>query len=290
MVFVIAALLGLVGGIFDFLPVSATGHLVIIEQLIGLDSNVRLLFSTFAHFGSAVAMCYIVRRDFLQLTGETIRMTGDMWSNLRHMLSGGGRSTAYMKVVRTTYRKIAVLIFAALVPTVILGAVFEGAAKRAAGSLLYTGTGLLVTGLFLMVTGRVREGGKTPKEFRVRDMFLTGVLQGFSVFPGVSRSGIVMSGEMLGGFGKKTAVRISCLLEIPTCLAALVFELIRSGSRGYLNGTVVGMGICCMIGAYISARFCGKRLLKFVLRTKNTSFAVYCMAVGIAALLLHFAF
>lgn len=286
--YIAALLLGIIQGALEFLPVSSSGHLVVLERSLGLDTDGALLFGTFVHMGSALAIVRILRKDMRMLTGETIRMTGDVLGNFGKLISGRGKDSAYMKVTRTSYRRLSLLLFTAFVPTMVIGALLEGVAREASGSLLFTGTGFLITGLILMVTGRVKERKRTPHEFPLPYMAAIGAAQGVSVLPGISRAGLVWCGGILGGFSKKTALRVSYLLCVETSIAAFIFELMRSAARGSLDAMALETGVIGLVASYISARIFGKRLLRFVSRTRTGVFAIWTLCMGLLALVMNF--
>lgn len=284
-----AVLLGIIQGIAEFLPVSSSGHLVIFAKIAGFGVP-ALPFLICVHAGTAIAVTAVLRKDVIRIVVETWRMIKDIFHNLMEYLKSVGRGTDadYVKVVRTNYRKLIVLIIVSAIPTCAVGILMERMAQKASESLLITGVCLLLTGVILLVTSVITPGDELPRDIPAWKMFLIGVVQGLSVFPGVSRLAVTLSGGIFAGMSEKTAMRISYLMFIPVSVGALIAELVIPGTAGFAlsdNITVYAAGTAA---AAITGILMMKHVLRFFRARKLTGFAYYCFIAGFAAVVLNY--
>lgn len=288
--FVTAFVLGVIQGVLEFLPVSSSGHLVILERLLGFNNTPVLPFHIFLHIGSVIAVLYTLRRDEIRLVSETGKMLLDCLRNMKEFLRSLrlGEDPDYVKVVRTNYRKLVVTLLEVSLPTALIGLLLRDAAVAASGSAMYTGIGLLLTGVVLLVASMLRPGNEMPRDIPGWKMLLIGTAQGISVLPGISRLGLTVSGGILCGLSKATAIRISFLMLVPAAVGALAGELFTGIPSGILSGDTV---LICIIGMAASAAagiFTMKRAVRFFRVRSMRGFAAYCFCAGTAAVFLGF--
>lgn len=138
-----ALLLGLVQGLTEFLPVSSSGHLALIEHLFQSTSQKGLLFEVLLHIGTLVAILAAFRQDLKKLFWESCKSVYDLWENIRTYFHNRNHQDAkrYKKIISNNYRKLFLLLFVTTVPTVIEGLWLENAAIQARGNLLAPATG-----------------------------------------------------------------------------------------------------------------------------------------------------
>jgi undecaprenyl-diphosphatase len=286
-----AIFLGVLQGLTEFFPVSSSGHLAIAEQLLKITADGGLLFDVLLHAGTLAAVIVAFRRDILRLIVETVRIVKDLFFNLRqlfHFLKTQ-EEASYRRILTGNYRKLAVMIMTATVPTAIIGALLQKAATAASLKLIYPGMGLLITGIILLVVDRTDSGNKIPKDVPLWQAFLIGVIQGLAVFPGVSRSGATICSGLLCGLSRRLAVRFSFLLSIPAVIGAMIFELASAGSDGSFTWGIFGYGLMGGIMAGAVGYFCVKKMLVLVQKKKLRYFAYYCFAIGVIAMVGYFA-
>ncbi|HUM82505.1 MAG TPA: undecaprenyl-diphosphate phosphatase [Lachnospiraceae bacterium] len=273
--------LGAVQGLTEFFPISSSGHLAVCEHLLNIDTNI-FLFDVFLHIGTLVAVIAAMQKDVQRLIVETIRILRDIWINLTLFLHSARTQDEpkYVKVISTNYRKFAVLIVVATIPTALIGYLLNGIAQKSFSSLLYTGVGFFLSGIVLIVVDMVKPGNKIPKDVPYWQAVLVGIVQGVSVMPGFSRSGATISAGILCGFNKKLAVRFSFLLSIPAIIGALIFEIAQAKTAGSVDPKLWGYSAAGAVTACIVGFFCIKKMLSIVQQRKLKNFAVYCFFIG----------
>ena len=191
MEFLLSAILGIIQGILEFLPVSSSGHLAAIEQLIRLPYNMSF-FNVCIHMGTLMAILIALQKDIARLLAESLLMIGDAFHNLFAFLRAARKheEPKLKKLLTSNYRRLAMLIAVGAVPTAVIGVLLRGVAAIAARSLLYTGIGMLMSGIVLLVVGQLTPGNKIPKDITSLRGFLAGIAQGFTVISGISHSAI----------------------------------------------------------------------------------------------------
>ena len=287
--FLTAFLLGALQGALEFLPVSSTGHLAVLERLIGFDVPF-LPFHVFLHVGSAAAVVWIFRRDVIRLLAESGRMLADCLKNIREFLSSlrKGEDPAYIKIVRTNYRKLVIQLLIVSVPTACIGFLLKGTAKELSHSAMYTGIGLLITGIMLLVASMIRPRNEMPRDIPDWKILMIGIAQGFSVLPGISRFGVTLSGGILCGLSAITAIRISFLMLIPAVSGALAEELMTGIPAGTFDGNTLILCLTGMAASALTGLFVMKRVLRFVRVRGLKGFAGYCFIAGLVFIFLGF--
>lgn len=277
-----ALLLGLVQGLTEFLPVSSSGHLALIEHLFQSTSQKGLLFEVLLHIGTLVAILAAFCQDLKKLFWESCKSVYDLWENIRTYFHNRNHQDAkrYKKIISNNYRKLFLLLFVTTVPTVIEGLWLENAAIQARGNLLAPATGFFLTGVLLLVVDFFPAGNKIPKDVGYGAALLIGIAQGFAVFPGVSRSGITIAACMLLGFNRKFAVKYSFLAAIPVIIGAGILECTRTSGFQIALETV-GIYIIAAVLAGITGYICIKSMLMLVRKKRFCYFAVYCFVLGI---------
>ena len=283
----IAVILGAVQGFTEFLPVSSCGHLVILERLTGINVPV-LTFHVFLHAGTLLAVILAMRSDLARLLKETRTLLSGVSRRTGRMVHPGGAGAERVRLARTNYQRMALLIIAASVPTALLGFILRPLAEAASISRLYTGIGFLTTGILLLVTDMVSPGSEVPRDVPLSRGILIGVFQGLSVLPGFSRAAFTISTGIFSGFSKKTAIRFSYLLSVPAVLGALLIEIIFGLSGGTLTAGALLFCLAGMAAAAVTGFFAITRCLRLLRRHRLSSFAYYCFFIGALSVLIHY--
>ncbi|HHQ47995.1 MAG TPA: undecaprenyl-diphosphate phosphatase, partial [Acidobacteria bacterium] len=212
-----AALLGVLQGVTEFLPVSSSGHLALAQMLMPGFHQPGVLFDAMLHMGTAAAIVVFERNRLI-----------------RWLRSPVGP------------RMLLLLIVGTLV-TAVPGLPLRHLAEAAFGRPAWVGGGLLVTGLVVLVT-RFLAGGATDEESTSwRQVAAIGLAQGLAVFPGISRSGMTIATGLGAGLERQWAARFSFLLAVPAIAGATVVEL--AGARGQLGSMGPGFWTACTVGA-----------------------------------------
>ncbi len=261
-----ALIMGIVQGLTEFLPVSSSGHLIIVPWLFGWDDPfiTSLAFSVMLHLGTLVALLVYFRADWLRLIPAGIAAIRD-------------RSFA-----GNPDRKLAWLLVAATIPAAIVGAllsdVFEGQIREAVGLVAVT---LIIGGMILWVADRVGGRDRTIEGVTFPIAIAIGGAQALALVPGISRSGISISAGRLAGLDRPAAARFAFLMATPITGGAIVFEArkLLTGEAGVevaLAPLVVGM-LAALVSGFAAIHF----MLRY-LRTRSLDIFVW-YRVGLAA-------
>lgn len=288
--FVQAIVLGIVQGATEFLPISSSGHLVLVPWALGWP-DLGLAFDAVVHWGTLVAVVLYFRR-------ELVTLLQGAWAGVY----GRGRNpnpgisppvgTAIHSLDAVAARRLPWLILLGTVPAVVAGLLFEDWFARLFTRPAWAAGFLLVTGLVLVSAERLSATQRTPgrgtgslAELTVFGAMAIGIAQAFAIAPGISRSGTTIAAGLLVGLPRPEAARFSFLLAIPVILGAGALELLRLWQAGGVAAQVpllVGGFLAAAITGYVAIRF----LLDYLRRHTLYLFALYCWVVGIGALLL----
>ncbi|GAA4172991.1 undecaprenyl-diphosphate phosphatase [Gryllotalpicola koreensis] len=266
-----AIILGLVEGITEFLPVSSTGHLTIVEKLLGLQVNDKgvTAFTAIIQVGAIIAVIIYFWRDIVRLVAA--------W--FRGLANRNARGQDY---------RLAWFVILGTIPIGIVGLLGRHFISGPLRNLWVVVVALVVWSAVMWFAERVALKQRSEAKMNLTDAIFIGIVQCFSLVPGVSRSGATISAGLLRGLDRVAATRISFFLSIPALIAAGGFEAATSASDisatvGW-GATAVGT-IVSLIVAYVSIAW----LLRLVQRHPITVFIWYRVAVAIVvALLLAF--
>ncbi|MDF1595883.1 MAG: undecaprenyl-diphosphate phosphatase [Acidimicrobiia bacterium] len=243
---------GLVQGLTEFLPISSSGHLVLVPAFLGIDQP-DLATSAVLHLGTLTAVVAYYRRDLLKLT----RFNRDPGA-----------------------RRVLGLLALGTVPAVI-GVFVEDQIGSLQEDPTAVALALLVTGVVLFFSGLFMSGRLSLERLPMRDGFLIGVAQAIALVPGISRSGMTITAGMTRNLERSEAARFSFLLAIPAIAGAGAQQGLELAGNGGIGAEVwVGMVIAALSG-YMAIALLLRLLTRFGLRP----FAIYCFAVGIVALI-----
>lgn len=277
-----AILLGAVQGVTEFFPVSSSGHLTLVSNLMGIEGNISFMFTIMLHIGTLLAVVAVFYKDILRLLTELVRMAADLAANLKLRFSGRGNpdEIRYRKIISNNYRKFVLLLVVSMIPTGIIGYLICPLSEAVTGNLLASGMGLLVTALLLLVASFVLGSDKGPKEAKYTDALLIGAFQGFAAFPGISRLGMTVSSSYLSGFSRKFVLKYAFILSVPTIVGAMILEGRRAS---FSMGNNVGVLPCiiAMITAAVVGFFVIRLAMHLINKKRSRLFAGYCILIGI---------
>jgi undecaprenyl-diphosphatase len=251
------ALLGLIQGLTEFLPVSSSGHLVIGERLLGLRPP-GVLLEAFLHLGTLGAVLWVFRADLAELAQALTR-----------------RGTIERR------KEIGFLV-AGTIPIVVAGLLFRPVADAVFSSLAVVGGGLLFTALVLVAAERLRTRA-TRHELRFVDSLVVGIAQAVALLPGVSRSGATISAGVSRRIEPSRAARFSFLLSIPALLGAGLLSLWDAATGGGWSGDWGGIAVGTAV-AFVVGILGVHALLSIVRRSRLWFFSIYCACVGLSVL------
>jgi undecaprenyl-diphosphatase len=250
-----ALLLGLVQGITEFLPVSSSGHLAVLEHLWKLPAESRLPLTTMLHGATALAVIFY----FAPLLA---RLTRGLWA----------RDTARRS---SSWRMVGFIVVASI-PAGLIGVVFRDMIDRAFSSPLLVGLMLLVTGGVLFGTRFAQPQG----EFGWFRALLLGFGQAIAILPGISRSGATIASGLYLGMERERAFEFSFLLAIPAITGAFLLEF-RKVDLAVLNPPALAAG---MAAAFLAGLAALSLLARAVAGRKLHWFAFYCWLAGLATI------
>ena len=284
-----AIILGIIQGITEFLPVSSFGHLCAVQDLLGGSRGSGVLFEVMLHLGTMIALIFVFRKDIKKIGIELIGMFLDLIGNANIFLYNRrtGKNLTYAKIVSGTYRKLTALIFVSTIPTILIGYQCKRLVVRSASSHMFSGIGILLTGVILLVVDYSNiNGNKGTREANFGDAMWMGICQGISVLPGLSRFGLTISAGLFCGLSRKFAVKYS-LLSIPAVIGAFFVE---AGEFTAVSMTV-GKGFTYILGMIV-AGVTGYLVIRFMLKLSNQVrlryFAFYSFAAGILILAVNY--
>jgi undecaprenyl-diphosphatase len=259
-----ALLLGAIQGITEFLPISSSGHLVLVQKILRI-SEPALLFDTLVHGGTLIAVFVVLRKD--------------IW-----------------RILRRPVQPLTGLLILATIPTVIIALVFKDRIEEAFRSGGLLGFAFLFTAAALLTAEYLsrRPRPQRPEEaMSWTDGLIIGVCQGIAIIPGVSRSGLTLAGALAGKLDRGFAARFSFLLSIPAILGALVLQVkdvldAGKGAAPGMEGVSAGIGPAALAAGTLSAAVVGyfsvRFMLKIVRERSLRGFAVYVAILGILVL------
>lgn len=268
-----AVVLGIVQGFSEFLPISSSGHLLLVPWLFGWDDfsgdggeSLKKSFDVALHLGTFVAVLGYFRNDVKSYVVE------------------GTKLVFTRTKPTTTDGRLAWLFVLATVPAAAIGALFEDSIDSALGTPLIIALSLIGFGVLLGWADRA--AGKRPVEdFQVPDALKVGVAQALALNPGTSRSGITMTAARWVGFDREAAVRISFVMSLPVIFGAVVFKLLSMLSDGGYQDLLVPMAVG-IVTSCIAGLVAVWGTLKLVSTRNLMPFVIYRIAVGVAMLVI----
>jgi undecaprenyl-diphosphatase len=253
-----ALILGVVEGLTEFLPVSSTGHLILVGDLLGFNDDKGKLFEIVIQCGAILAVCWEYRAKLASVIGGL-----------------GSKREA---------QRFALNLAIAFVPLAVLGLAFGKAIKAQLFQPLPVALAFIAGGFIILWaekrehTVRIRE----VDDLRWADALKLGFAQAFALIPGTSRSGATIIGGLFFGLSRKAATEFSFFLAIPTLFAASAYQLYKE--RSLLAFDDIGMWAVGFFSAFVSAFLCVRWLLRYVASHDFIPFAWYRIAFGLVVL------
>lgn len=265
MTYLQATFLGALQGLTEFLPISSSGHLVLLQHLFGLHEP-ELIFDLLVHLATLAAVLAMYRQDVVSLFAA--------WLGPRNGALANGTE-------RVAARRLGLLLVLANIPTAAIGPYFESTFEQLFSAPWIVGIALLATGtlLWILKPSFGRQGGDS--EVGIGQAILLGCVQGLAITPGISRSGSTIAIALLCGVSRESAARFSFLMAIPAILGAALLksDSVSALSMAQLNLVAVGM-LSALVFGYVALRY----LIRLVMQGELWRFAFYCWAVGLAAI------
>ncbi len=255
-----AIILGVVEGLTEFLPISSTGHLILARHLLGVDGAQWETFDIMIQLGAILAVVVVYCQR--------------LWSTLVRLPSD------------PSARHFALLLLVALLPSLVLGAMFGSTIKRLLFNPITVGTTLILGGLVIIAVELTARQAKyrVVEEVPLLTALWIGLIQTISMVPGTSRSGATIMGGLTLGLDRRTAAEFSFFLAIPTMLAAFAYEAWKG--RDTMDFSSAGLIAIGFVVSFLSALAIIRPFLAYVSRVGFMPFAYYRIALGTLVLTL----
>ncbi len=269
-----AILLGIVQGIAEFLPISSSGHLAVLQNLFGVNdvAESHLLFDVMLHLGTLISVIIAYRRDILEILRSLVGL----------ITGKGGRS-----LTAEPYgppRRFVLMIIVATLPLLLVLPV-KDTIESLSGNTIYVGIILILTGVMLFAADRLKLGRKNEKNMTYLDALLIGFGQAVATVPGLSRSGTTISVGMARGLDREYAVKFSFILSLPAILGANILTIAKAARAG-IDSSALPVYLAGVAVAAVVGFFAIKLVRLLAQKGKFGRFAYYCFAVGLAAIIL----
>ncbi len=262
-----AILLGIIQGATEFLPISSSGHLLLIPTLFNLDEP-NLNAIAIAHQGTLLAVIVYFRRDLGQIISS-------VYKGLRNR-----------QPLATTHARLGWYIAAGSIPAILAGLLFEDIVEKVLTNPSIAAILLICNAAILVLGERALRGGKTLSTMALPDAMVIGLAQALALLPGISRSGVTMSTGLGRSFDRSTAARFSFLLGVPVIAGAGVLAALELAQAPDI-GDQLGYLFATFITAFVVGYLCIYFLLRWVRRHSLYIFAVYSVLAGSLYLLIE---
>jgi undecaprenyl-diphosphatase len=252
---VMAVIIGLIEGLTEFLPVSSTGHIILVVDLIGFQGPPGKVFEICIQFGAILAVCWIYRQKIFDTMFGLFR--------------------------EADATRFAINIVVAFLPAAIVGVLANDFIKNTLFDPWVVSIMLIVGGLLILLIERMKGAGEVREvdDFTVGLALKIGLCQVVSMIPGVSRSGATIMGARLLGVQRAAATEFSFFLAIPTMLGASAYSAYKSSAElTGSNVSVIGIGF---VVSFLAALLVVRRLIAFIGRHGFQPFAYYRIVLGI---------
>ncbi|MCD7857334.1 MAG: undecaprenyl-diphosphate phosphatase [Clostridiales bacterium] len=273
MTYLYSAILGLIQGVAEFLPISSSGHLALFQQLFNLKSaeETDVFFDVLLHLGTLISVFVYYWSDIWEMILEFFRFIRDLAT---------GQRTDRVPPAR---RMILLMIIGTLPLFLILP--IKSRIEALNNYPLAIGFALLVTGTLLFVSDRLAKGRKDERSATIVDCLLVGCGQAAATIPGLSRSGTTIAVGLLRGYDRDFAVRYSFLLSLPAVIGANILSIGDAVEAG-IDTSLLPIYAVGVVIAAVSGYFAIRLVNLLTDKGKFGGFAYYCWGVGLLAVLL----
>lgn len=253
-----ALILGIVEGLTEFLPVSSTGHLILVGDLLDFNDDKGKLFEIVIQSGAILAVCWEYRAKIVEVVGGLAS--------------------------ERTAQRFVLNLFIAFLPLALLGLAFGKAIKAHLFQPVPVALAFIV-GAFVIIWAERREHRirvESVEDLQWHDALKLGIAQAFALIPGTSRSGATIIGGLLFGLSRRAATEFSFYLAMPTLIMATLYELYKE--RAQLHVDDLGMWGVGFVASFVSAFLCVRWLLRYISTHDFTAFAWYRIVFGLVVI------
>lgn len=274
-----AILLGIVQGVAEFLPISSSGHLAILQNLFALSAGEdHLFFDVLLHLGTLISICVCYWGDIVAMVREVfIVLRGGRRADGTPVQGNLGAARLFMMIVVGTLPLFLVLPINDKVEELYYITPFIGIA-------------LLLTGCMLFVSDKMTPGKRTEKNMRFRDALVIGLCQCVATIPGLSRSGTTITAGIATGLDRTFAMKYSFLLSLPAVLGANLLSFIKAIGSESIEASLIPAYLIGMLAAMLSG-IAAISLMKLIAKkSKFGWFAYYCWGAGVLTIIFSLIF
>ena len=259
-------ILGIIQGILEPLPISSSGHLYIVGELLKTNVFDNLNFTIMTNTGSLIAIIILFKKDILDIIKD------------------------FFLFIKTKNKNYKINFFYGLwiiigtIPAALIGFLFKDNIETIFQSTKFIGITLLITALFLFLVRNIK-GKKNKENMTIKDSIIVGLFQAFALIPGISRSGSTLVGGMIMNLDRKIALKYSFMLYIPVSLAGFILGIKDMSGEANLDTSWLPYllaSLFSLIVTYIVAKW----FINFVEKSKLEYFSYYCLLVGFLVIIL----
>lgn len=262
-----ALLLGIVQGLTEFLPVSSSGHLMVVRELLGVDAEGFLDFTVVVHFATVLSTIIVFWAAILQIIKGVLKFRYN------------DETDYFLKII------------VSMVPVGIVGFCFKDSVEALFGETLSTvGVCLLVTACLLLLsdilTKRIKYTNNHRNGISYLQALIVGLGQSLAVAPGLSRSGTTIATGLISGVKRENMAQFSFLMVLIPILGEQLLDILKALTSGVAFGSGLGAAalVAGFLGAFLSGLFACKVMVALVKKAKLGWFALYCAILGIVIL------
>lgn len=268
-----AIILGIFQGIAEFLPISSSGHLVLLQSLFKIQEG-NLFFTEMLHLGTLISIVIVYFNDIIKIIKEFFILIYESFK-LKKLN------------INNDYKKLGLMIIIGSIPTGIIGILLNDFFEGLYNSVTVVGLALIFTGIMLWTVEKVSIGNKKVKDIKISDALIIGLFQGLAITPGISRSGSTIAGGLFRGLNKELATKFSFLLALPATFGAALLGLkdtLSESSNIIIDlPLILGVIISAIIGV-IAIKF----LIKVLEKGKLHYFSYYLWIIGTIIIIRQF--
>ncbi|MFC5623511.1 undecaprenyl-diphosphate phosphatase [Algoriphagus winogradskyi] len=254
-----AIILGIIQGLTEFLPVSSSGHLELGKAILGESKMPAegLMFTVVVHFATALSTIVVFRKDIAQILKGLFKF---QWNEEAQFVS---------KIVLS------------MIPAAIVGVVFaEELETLFEGQIVFVGCMLVLTAILLYLADKAKF---TNQPVTFGQALIIGISQAIAILPGISRSGATISTSVLLGIDKGKAARFSFLMVVPLILGKIAKDILDGGLSLETEG--IGYLSAGFVAAFVAGIIACTWMIKLVKNSKLSYFSIYCLIVGVIAII-----
>lgn len=274
-------IIAIVQGIGEILPISSSGHMIIITRVLNLNPD--LSFEIFLHFASLIAIIVFFRKRLLELIKDFFLFIFKK-NKITEQSSEIEKEKAFIQKKNFL---VCIYLIIATIPAGIAGILLDDLIEQKLSTFLFVGLFLLITALLLFISTLIKRN-KTLENMKWYDALIIGLFQCIGIFPGISRSGACIVGGASRKLNQSGAAEFAFLMAIPIMAGSALIKVNNIFTSLVENKSLIIPYIVSFIVAALMTFICLKLIFKHIKKIKMSYFSLYCVLMGIVCLVLHF--